>query len=345
MNRRIPILFLAFFIAAPLCRADGLYSVYVFYKGYLTDSEKEIVKRLETESKKGFFEFKTANPLSSDFNWKDYAVWKLQDQKAALPLIVLRFPESLKIKENAWAGPLSAENTSMLLASEKRDEIVRFLKKGTSAVWIFTGSGQEKFDVPAEAMLRSALSDFVKSNTAKRKPSFPVITLMPEARGERILFSILGKVKGNHDGLKTPALIPVIGKGQVVSVLSGDRITRENILKLCTEITTVPASDEIKKLSPDEKIFLCLKWGGSALSASSGDASGKGEAAPLSSVGTAASDSDSEKSFELGPPGDKLTFESVSFQRYYSFLLLIPFLGIMAMIVYAIARSDKKRKP
>lgn len=337
MNRRIPILFLAFFIAAPLCRADGLYSVYVFYKGYLTDSEKEIVKRLETESQKGFFEFKTANPSSSGFDWKDYAVWKLQDKKAALPRIVLRFPEPLKIKENAWAGPLSAENTSMLLASEKRDEIVRLLKKGASAVWIFTGSGQEKFDVPAEAMLRSALSDFAKSNTAKHKPSFPVITLMPEARGERILFSILGKVKGNHDGLKTPALIPVIGKGQVVSVLSGDRITRENILKLCTEIATVPASDE--------KIFLCLKWDGGALSASSGDAFGKGEAGSFSSPGTVASNSDSEKSFELGPPGDNLTFGAVSFQRYYSFLLIIPFLGIMALIVYAIAKSDKKRKP
>lgn len=345
-------LILLFSVSATLCRADGLYSVYVFYKGLLTDEEKATVKKLEDESKKGFYNFKAANPSSSDFDWKDYAVWKLQDQKAQLPRIVLRFPESLKIKENAWDAPLTIENASSLLASERRDEIVRLLRKGAAAVWIFAGSGQEEIDQPVETMFRTAFADFAKSQTSEKKASFPVVTLMPETRNERVLFSILSKVKGNHDGLKTPALIPIIGKGQVVSILSGKTLTRENILKLCSEIASVPPSREISSLSPDEKIFLCLKWGKGGFVASSGEgSSGPDSSAPSGSSDSldspaiaGASGSAGGNSIELGPRSDKLSFGSVSFDRYYSFLLLIPFFGIMALIVYAIAKSDKKKK-
>lgn len=339
------LLILFFSVSATLCRAEGLYSVYVFYKGFLTDQEKELIKKLEGESKKGFFNFKAINPSSSDFDWKDYAIWKLQKPEE-LPRLVLRFPESLQIKANAWDAPFSAENTNSLLASEKRDEITRSLKKGSDAVWIFAGSGQESLDTPAETTLRTAIADFIQSQTSGIKSSFPIVTLMPETRNEHVLFSILSKVRGNHDGLKTPALIPVIGKGQVVTVLSGDKLTRENILELCKKTASVPPAKEIKKLSPDEKIFLCLKWGGASSAAASGNgAPGKDHTATQPAQAPAeTSGADTEKSFELSPPGDKLTFSSVSLQRYYSLLLLIPFFGIMAFIVYAVAKSDKKPK-
>lgn len=346
---KIVLSILLFLVFTAICRADGLYSVYVFYKGYLTDEEKATVKKLEDESKKGFFNFKTVNPSSSNFDWKDYAVWKLQDQKAPLPRIVLRFPETLKIKANAWDASFTDSNTSILLASERRDEIARLLRKKADAVWIFAGSGRES-DSELEATLKAALADVVKTAAPKRKLYFPVVVLAPEARGESVLFSTLARIKGNHDSLKTPALIPLIGKGQVVSILPADQITNDNIIKTCEEIIAEPTSEKIKKLSPDEKIFLCLKWGGGSLSVPSGKESpGKNDTPPAATVSPEASaqespGADTEKSFELTPPGDKLSYGSVSFQRYYSFILLVPFCVIMFFIFYAIARSDKKPK-
>ncbi len=67
-------------------------------------------------------------------------------EPGALPRLTVRYPDSLRIEENAWSGPLTTANVSALLDSPARREIVRRLGAGDCAVWLLIECGDRARD-------------------------------------------------------------------------------------------------------------------------------------------------------------------------------------------------------
>src|SRR5207253_1419905 len=83
-------------------------------------------------------------------------------QSKELPLLVVRYPDGARIKQNLWSGPLTPEIARGLLDSPTRREVVRRIVSGDSAVWILLDGGDRARDDAAAQLLQAELAKLQK---------------------------------------------------------------------------------------------------------------------------------------------------------------------------------------
>jgi hypothetical protein len=189
-------------------------------------------------------------------------------------LLIVQYPEHLRIDVPVWKGPLSRENVQILTDSPVRRELVRRLAEGQTAVWLLLESGQpEKDDAAAELLntefkrleqelklpeLTSDPADELLAATPL-KVAFSVLRVPHAAASEQALAGMLINCESDLAGRSEPIVYPVFGRGRVLLPLIGAGITAKNIEDSAAFLVG-PCSCQVKELNPGFDLLLSTEW-------------------------------------------------------------------------------------
>lgn len=194
-------------------------------------------------------------------------------QGVQFPWLVVRYPEHLHIETPIWAGPLSADAVARLTDSPVRQELVRRLTAGQTAVWLLLESGASEIDKAAAARLTEELpkleqklklpelSDSPDDELHLATPlrvSFSLLTV-PRNEAEQGLVEMLLHSESDLAERGEPLVFPVFGRGRALLPLVGAGITAENIHDSAAFLVG-PCSCQVKAQNPGFDLLLQADW-------------------------------------------------------------------------------------
>jgi hypothetical protein len=249
--------------------------VYVLHKGALTQEQGALVKTLEEHGPTSKVVCNLeATAINLDKTTKE--ITKLYESlgKPELPCMVVQADDLDRETVTIWSAKLDQKNVDTLVRSPVRAEVVKRLRGGESAVWLFLESGKKEEDDRAHALLEKELAKQAKNL------KLPKLTENPEdklAEGPplRVAFSIVRVKRGDaaEAGLiemllkseadiatrKDPMAFPVFGRGRTLGGLIGAGITEENIGGMCG-VLIGPCSCKFKFQSPGFDLLISTNW-------------------------------------------------------------------------------------
>lgn len=247
------------------------YSVFVFHRGPLSSEDKATVDRLQT-----------AFPINALVKKVDLAApldevmvrfWEAQSA-SQLPWIVLRYPRSSGIVQDAWSGPLTGTAVKTLLDSPTRKEIAKRILAGESAVWVLLESGLEQQDDTVARLLENQLKkmeETLKVSMPEIDPatgrailqessvSFSMVRLSRDDPLEEVFLQILLHSEPDLNTLSKPMAIPVFGRGRALCVLVGEGIHEDNLERACSFLIAW-CSCQVKELNPGVDLLMSVNW-------------------------------------------------------------------------------------
>ena len=251
------------------------YRAAVFYRGSLTASQNSALKRLSP--------FVDANLLKLseiDTSVEPDAPWKKAWDAVAgqsLPRLVLLYPPALGTDELVWSAAVDDQAMTRLLSSPVREEIIRRLLAGHSAVWLFLPKGDPAIDQPARQQLEERLRELQDKlelppdaadsatpppeaqplSNVPLKIEFSVLECPLADSRETVLMSCLGLMRREvPDG---PVVIPVYGRGRALSILNRNDLTGKPLEETCRFLTGI-CSCQVKEENPGMDLFIPLRW-------------------------------------------------------------------------------------
>lgn len=216
-------------------------------------------------------------------------LWNKQ-KNPSLPWMVVRFPMSPESAPAAWAGPPRIETLRALIDSPVRQEILRRLIRGDSAVWLLIECGDREQDEAAEKLLGTQLAELERTlrlpetdpeempllSNIPLKIAFSVLRVSRGDPGEKEFLEMLAQAGGDLAEGKRPVVLPVFGRGRALWPLSGERLCAEDIIETA-EFIAGPCSCQVKEMNPGLDLLIRADWE-ALLSAAPADASsGVGE--------------------------------------------------------------------
>lgn len=237
-----------------------------------------------------------------DVDQLDADDWRLTDvelDRGQLPWAVLRYPpRSHQAPPIAWSGLFDAEVLPRLTNSSVRQEVVRRLLTGESAVWMLVESGDREKDEAVRKCLERELAeaprklripgmeelDFTPTDTETpqaQAPSPEVLTfgadpaialplkvhfsLLSLSRDHAAELGLLAMLLNSEPDLNEyadePIVFPVFGQGRALWALVGKGINAENIFESCAFLTG-PCSCQVKQMNPGTDLLLDFDWAG-----------------------------------------------------------------------------------
>jgi hypothetical protein len=243
------------------------YQVHVFHRGALTDAQTGLVKRLQDASAN--LQVATID-LDGEPGEEQAALWKLHGREAALPWVIVSYPEGDADATPASAGQLDEANIGRLLDSPARQRLVRLLSAGESAVWVLLESGDAKADAEAARMLEAELARLRRELKLPEQDekdqltdlpltlSFPVLRVSrADAREADFVRLLLGT--DDLDGAAGPLVFPVFGRGRVLLGMHGERLRPAQIERWASFLCG-PCSCRVKELNPGVDLLLTADW-------------------------------------------------------------------------------------
>jgi len=256
------------------------YAVLVFHRGPLSEAGAAAVKRFEEETaantygglaRLGVFD------LAAEPNEEVAKIWE-QHASAALPHVVVRFPDFYGIPIDVWSGPLTDEAVTGILDSPARRQVARRLIEGDSAVFVLLESGDGEQDDAAARLVEAELREMEKALELPEPPGgfwddplyddegppqltlkFSVLRLKRDDPAEKVFVNmLLGTEPDLHD-LKEPMVFPLFGRGRALCALVGKGINKENIEEICVFLVG-PCSCIVKYQNPGVDLFFAVDW-------------------------------------------------------------------------------------
>ncbi len=214
------------------------------------------------------------------------AIWAAETD-ASEPWVVLRYPPTSRVKQNAWATPLKDANLAVLLASPKRKEIASRLLAGETAVWILLESGDASKDDDAAKLLGTRIAKLetelklpeekddpidtaadraleaaaVDENLPPLQIKFSTLRLSRDDADDQLLVRLLRKSEADLDVefAHLPIVFPVFGRGRTLWALAGGGINDDMITKYAGYLVGM-CSCEIKAQNPGFDLLLNTDW-------------------------------------------------------------------------------------
>lgn len=265
------------------------YYLAVFHTSDNQDAAQDILANLEDRPVNIVAEAVDVDGLDADD-------WRLEDielDREKLPWAVLRYPpRGGQAPPVAWSGKLDAETLDSLTTSKLRQEVVRRLLTGESAVWVLVQSGDREKDTAALETLERNLAeaksklripgmeelDYSPTDPATPAPEpsplqdpmsaiplkidFSALSLSrDEAAEQSFLNMLLHSEPDLHEYADEPMVFPVFGQGRALWALVGAGINSENIIESCVFLTG-PCSCQIKHMNPGTDILIDFDWHG-----------------------------------------------------------------------------------
>lgn len=255
------------------------YRAVLFHRGELTDAQREQIRPLEEQREKSQsnLAFRTVDVSQLD----DAAEESAADRallaalgEAQLPLLVVQYPAHLNIQKPVWSGPPDREALRSLVDSPARQELIRRLAEGQTAVWLFLESGQKEPDDAAVLLVEEKLKalaqelelpeltdapeDAIAAN-APLKIEFSLLRLRRDDPAEQALVAMLLGSEPDLAERTDPMVFPVYGRGRALWALIGAGITAKNVADSAGFLVG-PCSCEVKELNPGFDLLLAADW-------------------------------------------------------------------------------------
>lgn len=195
------------------------------------------------------------------------------------PVMVTLYPASYRGSSDqvAHACSVSESNVQQIVDSPVRQELVKRLTAGDSAVWVLLESGDRAKD---EASLKT-LEDQLAKDTAwlalpspeeleikpeilekakiKLQISFSVISVRRDDPQEKFLVDGLLNSESDLQSFDEPIAFPVFGRGRVLYALVGQGIAADTI-RSASSFMVGPCSCQVKEQNPGFDLLLKCDW-------------------------------------------------------------------------------------
>ena len=247
--------------------AADLYSLSVIHSGDLSAENQKLLARL-------------SQPGVPAVELKDLAVpppesagegATPQTVPSVMPWLVLHHQRNTnEASQVTWEGPLNRETVEQLLNAPDRVEIARRLLAGDSAVWLVFPGTNDAENVAVSERLRRVLSAAEKQlaipneetssiSSIPLKLRFSVLTIVPGTPGADLLQKMLLPLTPSLESLRSPAVVPVYGRGHALVVMTGKDLAESNLRMTC-EFLTGNCSCIYKARAPGVDLFFALDW-------------------------------------------------------------------------------------
>jgi hypothetical protein len=290
MSRWIILVVLAFFATAspasacviPVFRfalerwAPDLYEVSVFYRGTLSDTDEQLVTKLEDwavhNGGRVNLEVVRCN-LDEDVPDDLLAIWKsLPD--APLPRVVIRSPRKPTGQSIVWHGSLHDPFVAALAISPARREIANRLLQGDAVVWLLVRGSDEAQANRARKTLEAALASLADqlelpagigrpgSELLSQVPlqlAFSVVEIAADATDEPMLRHLLRANLSKPSPPEDSLIAPIFGRGRVLTVQSARDLEPETITDLTTYLCSA-CSCQVKQQNPGFDLLCEVNW-------------------------------------------------------------------------------------
>lgn len=193
---------------------------------------------------------------------------------AALPALAVQYPAHLKIAKPVWSGAPNSEAIGGLVDSPVRQELIRRLAEGQTAVWLFLDSGNKEQDDLAAGLVEGQLkvleqelelpelTDAPEDAIAARAPLQIAFSLLRVRRDDPAEQALVAMLLGSEPDLAArtdPMAFPVYGRGRALWALVGAGITEKNV-RDSAGFLVGPCSCEVKELNPGFDLLLSADW-------------------------------------------------------------------------------------
>jgi len=256
------------------------YQVYVFHRGPLRPEEQATVDWLAGAARAGprdpCLMLHLVN-LDADPPGAAMALWRSQ-ASAKPPWLVVRYPPSLGIPADVWAGPLGPSSARTIVDSPARREIARRVLGGDSIVFLLLESGNAARDDAAHRTLTRDLARLQSTLTLPEpvdglwndpvydergapdlRIAFSVLRVARDDPAERPFVNMLLASEADLRDFDEPVVFPVYGRGRALYALVGKGINAENLRDAC-EFLTGPCSCIVKGQNPGADLLIVADW-------------------------------------------------------------------------------------
>jgi hypothetical protein len=257
------------------------FRAFVFHRGPLSDAQQASVRELGKDGLAGKLHanisVRTVD-LDQDPPPEQLEVWK-QTRTETLPLLVMQFPASNRVRDTFWSGPLTSESAELLLDSPVRKEIVQRLGEGQSAIWLLLESGDAAKDSAAAGLLEARLkhlasilelpkldaqdiaNGLVSTGQEGLRLEFSMLRLSRTDPHEQTFIRMLLGSEADLADVQGPIVVPVFGQGRALYALVGDGIKHETIDRSASFLIG-KCSCEVKEQNPGFDLLLAADWKG-----------------------------------------------------------------------------------
>ena len=256
------------------------YAVVLLHKGLLTQADIETIRPLEELAEKGLanFSLKTVDVDQID---RQTAAGAVDPSRLAslveseLPMLVVHYPAGLGIPRPVWTGAPTPDAIAAVTDSPVRQELVRRLAGGQTAVWIVLQCGQQESDDRAATLVEAEVKRLAqelklpKLTTAPEdailaatplKIEFSAIRVRRDDPAERALVAmLLGCEPDLAERTDDPLVFPVFGRGRSLLPLVGAGITEKNIQDSAGFLVGA-CSCEVKEQNPGFDLLISADW-------------------------------------------------------------------------------------
>jgi hypothetical protein len=264
-------------------RADS-YQAVLFHRGPLDDATREQIAPLMDLQDQGLANLAIRTVDVSQLNESsDGGADEIIAADAALfrhlgspesPTLVVQYPPHLNISKPVWSGTPSREAIAMLGDSPVRQDLVRRLAAGQTAVWLLLECGDVERDSAAATLLEAKLKelqqelklpelttspDDVILADAPLKVEFSMIRVPRDSAAEEALVAMLIGCESDLAERADPMIFPVFGRGRALLPLIGAGITAQNIHDSAAFLVG-PCSCEVKEQNPGFDLLLRTDW-------------------------------------------------------------------------------------
>lgn len=260
------------------------YEAVVMHRGPLGEADQQLVEQMRAASEN---EEKPANlgVILVDLDDVEKAEdgegppKELLEEYADLksPQLRVHYPPYGPQRWLAWSGPLNRDNVESLVDSPLRQQIIKRILAGDSAVWVMIDSGDEEKDTEAEATIRRGLEEMEKllelpaqeileseqewqpDTQVELRIGFSLLRLKRDDPKEQVFLSMLLNSEPDLADFEEPIAIPIFGRGRTFFALVGKGINAENIQDNCYFICG-DCSCQIKEQNPGMDMVMAVNW-------------------------------------------------------------------------------------
>lgn len=246
----------------------------LFHRGPLSTADRERLSALKDGPLKGNVNLSIrAVDLDSDPQPADQELWSSVGN-VELPRLVLQYPPHLQLDHPVCSVAFGESEMKTLLDSPIRQEALKRLTSGQTAVWLMLDSGDNKQDDQAAATLEQELRSLQQSlklpeltdspedviqDGPPLRVEFSLLRVRRDDPAEQALVAMLLASETDLATLKEPLVFPVFGRSRAMLPLVGAGISPENI-RGSAKFLAGACSCQVKELNPGFDLLLTADW-------------------------------------------------------------------------------------
>ncbi|MFT5104920.1 MAG: hypothetical protein ACI8XO_002591 [Verrucomicrobiales bacterium] len=189
-------------------------------------------------------------------------------------------------RQAIWSGAVNMVNAKRVIDSPVRQELVRRILKGESAIWVIVESGDSQKDKAAEDSLTKSLGEatdklkipdgvvgrnsepvegYVDRENVLRSDvplqiEFSLLRIQRSDPEEQVFLQMLLNIESDlGEFAGEPMIFPVFGRGRFLEPLVGRGVTRDNVLEASIYLCGA-CSCEVKDQNPGKDLLMAMNW-------------------------------------------------------------------------------------